>query len=150
MATTCSDLGATRLTVLPPTSATRSCCLLESQARPLGLPLTGILESTCWVVSRITSTWPAFRAAAKTRSTPAGQRTPLASAQSPMVARCSSRCPSITSTVPLAVWATLANFWSVSSAGPHGLDLDRRQRRVFVACDGAEVVCLGSDNGKQL
>jgi DNA-binding beta-propeller fold protein YncE len=46
--------------------------------------------------------------------------------------------------------AEVANVWNISSAGPHGIDLDPRQRLAFVACDGAEVVCLDSSNGKEL
>jgi len=46
--------------------------------------------------------------------------------------------------------AEVADVWSVSSAGPHGLDLDRRQHLAFVACDGGEVICLDSGTGEQL
>jgi DNA-binding beta-propeller fold protein YncE len=40
--------------------------------------------------------------------------------------------------------------WPVSSAGPHGLDLDGGHGRVFVACDGAEVLALDLDTGREL
>jgi hypothetical protein len=36
----------------------------------------------------------------------------------------------------------LAGSWSVPSAGPHGLDLDTKGRRAFVACDGGTVEAL--------
>ena len=37
-----------------------------------------------------------------------------------------------------------------SSAGPHGLDLDRAGRRAFVACDGGEVVVLDLATDRQI
>jgi len=40
--------------------------------------------------------------------------------------------------------------WSVSSPGPHGLDLDGPGGRLFVACDGGDLICLGSGDGKEL
>ncbi|MFL5759758.1 MAG: YncE family protein [Thermomicrobiales bacterium] len=40
--------------------------------------------------------------------------------------------------------------YGVASAGPHGLDLDERQRRLFVACDGGQVVILDADGGEEL
>ena len=35
----------------------------------------------------------------------------------------------------------------ITSAGPHGLDLDEGRRRLFCACDGGEVFCLDADSG---
>jgi DNA-binding beta-propeller fold protein YncE len=46
--------------------------------------------------------------------------------------------------------ATVRAIWSVSCVGPHGLDLDRAAGRAFVACDGGEMVCLSSVDGKEL
>jgi DNA-binding beta-propeller fold protein YncE len=37
----------------------------------------------------------------------------------------------------------------VSSAGPHGLDLDATCRRLFVACDGGLVVVLDTETGRE-
>ena len=45
--------------------------------------------------------------------------------------------------------ATLAQ-WTVSSAGPHGMDLDRTGRRAFVACDGGMVVALDLATGQEV
>jgi DNA-binding beta-propeller fold protein YncE len=45
---------------------------------------------------------------------------------------------------------TLRAIWSVSSEGPHGLDLDRAGGRAFVACDGGEMVCLSSVDGTEV
>lgn len=41
----------------------------------------------------------------------------------------------------------LAGTWPVSTAGPHGLDLDLGGRRAFVACDGGAVECLDLASG---
>jgi len=38
----------------------------------------------------------------------------------------------------------------VSAAGPHGLDLDERGRRLFVACDGGLVVVLDAETGREI
>jgi len=40
--------------------------------------------------------------------------------------------------------------WPVSSAGPHGLDLDTEQNRAFVACDGGMVFALDLETGREL
>jgi len=40
--------------------------------------------------------------------------------------------------------------WPVSSAGPHGLDLDPELGRAFVACDGGEVLALDLATGREL
>jgi YVTN family beta-propeller protein len=39
---------------------------------------------------------------------------------------------------------------AVSSAGPHGLDLDRRTGRAFVACDGRRLIVIDSASGAEL
>lgn len=44
----------------------------------------------------------------------------------------------------------LTGRWPVSSAGPHGLDLDVRGSRAFVACDGGTVVALDLGSGAEL
>jgi DNA-binding beta-propeller fold protein YncE len=44
----------------------------------------------------------------------------------------------------------LDGSWPISSAGPHGLDLDRHRGRAFVACDGAQVVVIDLASGKEL
>jgi DNA-binding beta-propeller fold protein YncE len=41
----------------------------------------------------------------------------------------------------------LAGTWPVPAAGPHGLDLDPRERRAFVACDGGSLAVLDLDTG---
>jgi len=46
--------------------------------------------------------------------------------------------------------AAVQALWSVSCPGPHGLDLDRAGGRVFVACDGGEVICLSSVDGREV
>jgi len=45
--------------------------------------------------------------------------------------------------------ATMAQ-WPVSSAGPHGMDLDRSARRAFIACDGGMVVALDLATGQEV
>ena len=40
--------------------------------------------------------------------------------------------------------------WPVSSAGPHGLDLDAEHGRAFVACDGGKVVALDLETGREV
>ncbi|HKV44717.1 MAG TPA: YncE family protein [bacterium] len=40
--------------------------------------------------------------------------------------------------------------WPVSSAGPHGLDLDPAHGRAFVACDGGEVIAADLKTGREL
>ena len=46
--------------------------------------------------------------------------------------------------------ASVVDTWSVSSPGPHGLDLDGLSGRVLVACDGGEAICLSSVDGREL
>jgi DNA-binding beta-propeller fold protein YncE len=46
--------------------------------------------------------------------------------------------------------AAVQALWSVSCPGPHGLDLDPAGGRVFVACDGGEVICLSSVDGTEV
>jgi DNA-binding beta-propeller fold protein YncE len=46
--------------------------------------------------------------------------------------------------------AVVRAVWPVSCAGPHGLDLDRAGSHAFVACDGGEMVCLSSVDGREL
>lgn len=43
----------------------------------------------------------------------------------------------------------LAGRWPVSSAGPHGLDLDVEDRSALVACDGGRVAALDLGSGKE-
>jgi len=40
--------------------------------------------------------------------------------------------------------------WPVSSAGPHGLDLDVEHGRAFVACDGGKVIAADLASGREL
>ena len=40
--------------------------------------------------------------------------------------------------------------WAISSAGPHGSDLDREGKRVFVACDGGELIAVDLRSGREL
>ena len=46
--------------------------------------------------------------------------------------------------------SVVRSIWPVSCAGPHGLDLDSSGGRIFVACDGGEMVCVSSRDGAQL
>jgi len=46
--------------------------------------------------------------------------------------------------------AALQARWSVSSAGPHGLDLDPEHGRAFVACDGGKVLAVDLETGREL
>ncbi len=46
--------------------------------------------------------------------------------------------------------AAVLGSWTVQSPGPHGLDLDGDGGRVFVACDGGDVICLDADDGREL
>jgi YVTN family beta-propeller protein len=49
-----------------------------------------------------------------------------------------------------ATTGQLSAAFPVSSAGPHGLDLDRRASRAFVACDDRMVVAMDSASGAEL
>lgn len=40
--------------------------------------------------------------------------------------------------------------WPIDGRGPHGLDLDPRQNRVFVACDGGEFLVLDLRTGQEM
>ena len=40
--------------------------------------------------------------------------------------------------------------WPISSAGPHGSDLDREGGRLFVACDGGQLIAVDSRSGREL
>jgi DNA-binding beta-propeller fold protein YncE len=44
----------------------------------------------------------------------------------------------------------IATTYSVPAAGPHGLDLDVAQERLFCACDAQRLVCVASRSGKVL
>jgi DNA-binding beta-propeller fold protein YncE len=44
----------------------------------------------------------------------------------------------------------LVDRWPVSSAGPHGLDIDADGRRAFVACDGGAVSVLDLSTGREV
>jgi YVTN family beta-propeller protein len=46
--------------------------------------------------------------------------------------------------------AEVRSKWTVSCAGPHGMDLDREGGRVFVACEDGHLLILDSTNGIQL
>jgi DNA-binding beta-propeller fold protein YncE len=43
----------------------------------------------------------------------------------------------------------VSDTFAILSAGPHGLDLDRRGGRAFVACDGSEVVVIDTRSGAE-
>ncbi|HET7465174.1 MAG TPA: YncE family protein [Candidatus Dormibacteraeota bacterium] len=45
--------------------------------------------------------------------------------------------------------AEIVGTWPVSSAGPHGLDIDRAGQRAFVACDGSRLVTLDITTGQE-
>jgi DNA-binding beta-propeller fold protein YncE len=44
----------------------------------------------------------------------------------------------------------VARTWQIAVPGPHGLDLDTEQRRLFCACDGKKLVVLDADSGRVL
>jgi DNA-binding beta-propeller fold protein YncE len=44
----------------------------------------------------------------------------------------------------------IARTYSVPAAGPHGLDLDSKSRRLFCACDAKKLVALEAETGKIL
>jgi DNA-binding beta-propeller fold protein YncE len=44
----------------------------------------------------------------------------------------------------------VARTWDAPAAGPHGLDLDLAERRLFCACDGKRLVTLAADTGRVL
>ena len=44
----------------------------------------------------------------------------------------------------------LARTYPISAAGPHGLDLDLEQRRLYCACDAKKLICLEADSGAVL
>jgi DNA-binding beta-propeller fold protein YncE len=46
--------------------------------------------------------------------------------------------------------ASLQVRWRVSSAGPHGLDIDPEHGRAFVACDGGTVYALDLETGHEM
>jgi DNA-binding beta-propeller fold protein YncE len=43
--------------------------------------------------------------------------------------------------------AKVARIFSVPAAGPHGLDVDPTERRLFCACDGKRLIALESQTG---
>lgn len=43
----------------------------------------------------------------------------------------------------------IESTWPISSAGPHGMDLDRDGRRAFVACDGGRLVAVDLESGRE-
>jgi DNA-binding beta-propeller fold protein YncE len=59
------------------------------------------------------------------------------------------RDPACVAVLAAETAATLAQ-WLVSSAGPHGMDLDRAGRRAFIACDGGMVVALDLATGREV
>lgn len=59
------------------------------------------------------------------------------------------RDPAVVAVVD-AETASVVGTWSISSAGPHGLDLDGPGRRAFVACDGGELIGLSTNDGREL
>ena len=44
----------------------------------------------------------------------------------------------------------VARTWDIPAAGPHGLDLDVAERRLFCACDGKRLLTLVADTGRVL
>jgi hypothetical protein len=44
----------------------------------------------------------------------------------------------------------IARIYDVPAAGPHGLDLDVAQGRLFCACDAGKLVCLEAHSGRVL
>lgn len=46
--------------------------------------------------------------------------------------------------------ARVERLWDIPVAGPHGLDLDMAQRRLYCACDAGKLVTLSADSGQVL
>jgi DNA-binding beta-propeller fold protein YncE len=59
------------------------------------------------------------------------------------------REPAVVAVVSASSFELIGQF-PISSSGPHGLDLDQRGRRAFVACDGGSVVVLDASTGSEL
>jgi DNA-binding beta-propeller fold protein YncE len=59
------------------------------------------------------------------------------------------REPSIVAVVDSET-AHVVGSWTVSAAGPHGLDLDPVHARAFVACDEGRLVCLDLNDGSEV
>jgi DNA-binding beta-propeller fold protein YncE len=53
------------------------------------------------------------------------------------------------SVLSLSASGSVADSWPVSSAGPHGLDLDRTRGLAFVACDGGILVVVDLESGRE-
>jgi serine/threonine-protein kinase len=59
------------------------------------------------------------------------------------------REPSVVAVLSASPFGLIGQF-PVSGVGPHGLDLDQKGRRAFVACDGGIVVSLDTSTGIEL
>jgi DNA-binding beta-propeller fold protein YncE len=59
------------------------------------------------------------------------------------------RDPAVVAVVD-AETSRVVDTWSVSSPGPHGLDLDGAGGRVFVACDRRDLIGLSTNDGREL
>ncbi len=59
------------------------------------------------------------------------------------------RVPAVVAVVD-ATTGQVVTVVPVSAAGPHGLDLDRRAGRAFVACDDRQVIVIDSATGAEL
>ncbi|MHB8574384.1 MAG: YncE family protein, partial [Dehalococcoidia bacterium] len=62
---------------------------------------------------------------------------------------CAIREPSRVLVVSMAQFRELAQ-WALPSAGAHGIDIDQDGARLFVACDGGNLVALKTDDGTML
>ena len=59
------------------------------------------------------------------------------------------REPAVVAVLSASSFELISQF-PVSGIGPHGLDLDQKGRRAFVACDGGTVVSLDTSKGLEL
>jgi DNA-binding beta-propeller fold protein YncE len=59
------------------------------------------------------------------------------------------REPALVAVLDASTGALVEQF-SISVSGPHGLDLDQKGSRAFVACDGGSVVTLDTATGSEL
>ena len=62
---------------------------------------------------------------------------------------CAIREPSLVFVADLAAFREQAQ-WALPSTGAHGIDIDEAGDRLFVACDGGQLIVLRADNGTML
>jgi DNA-binding beta-propeller fold protein YncE len=58
--------------------------------------------------------------------------------------------PALIVVIEAAQPTQVAKTFTIAGVGPHGLDLDTEQRRLFCACDGRKLITLDAGSGKLL